>query len=114
MRLLSLMAVAAVLAAAVPAAAQDRSSTLEPTWILALGVEHAESPIGVDFEPVVISHDGGQPASGRAFQARLGWQAGNESASRLQTRDARGAASVRVIRACELSLRLGDEDCAAN
>lgn len=114
MRLLSLMAAAAVLAAAVPAAAQERASTLEPAWILALGVEHAESSIGADFEPVVISHGGGQPAPGRAFRARLGWQAGNESASRLRTRDARGAASVRVIRACELGLRLGDEDCAAN
>lgn len=48
-------------------------------------------------------------------QRRLGWREDEQrTSSRARTSGSRGASPVRVVRACELSLRLGDEDCAGN
>ena len=53
-----------------------------------------------------------EPAS---HPVRLGWREDEQrTANRARARGSRGASSVRVIRACEVSLRLGDEDCAGN
>ena len=41
-----------------------------------------------------------------------GWKRGTGSGSRLWRADAEGASSVRVIHACEISLRLNNDPCA--
>ena len=106
---LSLALAAAVLAAS-PAAAQAQAEQLVQTDTLAADTfitEPARSePPRPDFEPVGPS----QHAEEMAIEPQLGWRERIESTSSRASRG--GASSVRVIRACEISLRLGDEDCA--
>jgi len=104
-----LLAVAAVLAAtAVPAAAQEAPAE-----------ESKEAPasspriVRQDFESITpvttLGFDETVPA-----RYPLGWREDNQkTANRARTPGARGATPVRVIRACEISLRL-DDDCATN
>jgi len=106
-----LLAAAAVLAmTAVPAAAQEAPAE-----------ESKEAPasspriIRQDFESITpVTLVGSEDPDLVLTGLPLGWRENSETtSSRARTSAARGATPVRVIRACEISLRL-DDNCAAN
>lgn len=100
MRRACLLISAAVLLAAAPAVAQDPSEQLELTETLTV-----DSPLVSDPSEFDV----------RAYEPELGWrEATQRTANRARTEGSQGASSVRVIRACEVNLSLGDEDCAGN
>jgi len=113
----NLLAAAALMAAAAtPALAQDTQTEAEPE-AGAEGLTVVGSRIvRQDFEaisPVVTV--GSEELDLAAYEPALGWRENSQqTANRASAHGSRGASSVRVIRACEISLRLGDEDCAGN
>ncbi|MBX7249693.1 MAG: hypothetical protein K1X35_11705 [Caulobacteraceae bacterium] len=100
---------AAIALLAAPAFAQTHASPpdqLELTPTLPCDDCADESGLLVTVEP---SRDDDSPEV-----LPLGWREdGQVTANRVRTRASRGASAVRVIRACEISLTLGDEDCAS-
>ena len=102
-----LLLVAAGLTAAPPAFAQDDATENDTVVITGQRIKRQ------DFEAIspvmtVCSAD-----KCWTTDARLGWRERHAwTTSRARPPFSRSASPVRVIRACEISLRLGDEDCA--
>lgn len=112
MRRFSFLIAVAVLAAAPPAFSQEENvAGNEP-------VAPGSGIVRQDFEaisPVTTVGSEQLVFDSHVSEYDLGWRESREkTSSRVKARGAEGASSVRVIRACELSLRLGDEDCAGN
>jgi len=102
--------VAAALCLATPAFAQDDSTTVEDVKLSGSRI------VRQDFEAISpVTTVGSEDLQLSPSHYPLGWRNDAEqTSSRARSRGSRGASSVRVIRACEVSLRLGDEDCAGN
>lgn len=106
------IAVAVTAVAAGPVLAQDDSTTVESSVISGSRI------VRQDFEsisPATTVTSEQLEFADYVYERELGWREANQqTANRTRAHGSQGASSVRVIRACELSLRLGDEDCAAN
>jgi len=109
---LFLIAAALLAAASTPVLAQDEPGEAEAAEIRGSRIVRqnfeAISPVttpGSEQLQLTRTHSG----------ARLGWREDSQrTANRARTPGSRGASPVRVIRACEVNLALGDEDCAGN
>lgn len=111
MRRTCLLLAAAVLLTAPAAVAQD-ATYQDPDDVKVTGSRIVRQ----DFEAISpVTTVGSDELELTPSHLPLGWrEARQTTANRARANRSMGASSVRVVRACEVNLALGDEDCAGN